>query len=182
MLSGKETSDPCSTIRRPRDLIAWPLLSPSRMTACSSDCGRSKYTTSHTRFRRAAFFRKRRISVSATSPWPSLIPISERFFRSSVHIRAERSTKVASIAPRDIASIPIVPTPEPRSSIRPPFTRLDMTLKTISRSLRSVWAAFGDGEFCSFWPRKRPSVICPSDVIFIWFSATTGLPVRGRPR
>src|SRR5512134_3255532 len=88
------------------------------------------------------------------------------FFLMYEHILAERSTKVATIAPRETASRPIIPGPEHRSRNRRARTRRERILNITSRNRRDVTLFFEPGTLSRSFPRSFPSVTCISDVIF----------------
>lgn len=96
-----------------------------------------------------------------------------------VHIRAERSTNVPSIAPRERASMPIVPFPAHRSRNLPA-----LILRASNRNMASR-VDRGETEliisrFSSSSPWWRPSVICSSEVMRTGFTLSHGFFVFGR--
>src|SRR5436305_9125550 len=89
------------------------------------------------------------------------------FFLMKAHILAERSTKVPSKAPREIASMPTAPEPAHKSRNLPPRTRRAIILNIASRIFLVVGRTLGDVVLLKNLPRCFPSVTCISEVIFI---------------
>src|SRR5687767_13541913 len=83
---------------------------------------------------------------------------NSRFDAISAHIFRDWSTKVACVAPREIASMPTAPEPAQRSRKRAPSMRGAITLKSVSRKRSEVGRTCNAGGLFRFRPRNFPAI------------------------
>jgi len=95
-------------------------------------------------------------------------------------MRDERSTNEPSMAPREIASMPMVPLPAQRSRKRPALTFRARRRNIDSLTFRAETEEFIFSMFVKSSPSYRPSVTCSSEVIFGRFIFSQGFFVFGR--
>ena len=111
-------------------------------------------------------FKNGTASISKISPCPSLISRFSMFFLMKLQNLAFRSTKVETIAPREIASKPTVPEPAHKSRNLPARILRNKILNIDSRIRLTVGFAFKESGPSRYLPRCLPSVICLSETIF----------------
>src|SRR5687767_989359 len=142
----------------------------ARASAASSRYGGSRKTRSYERPLRDAPPRKRRASARTTV---ASAPSASRLAPIARIAGAALSTKVASFAPRDSASMPSAPEPANRSSTRASRTRSPRIENTASRTRSAVGRVSVPG---GVWRRRPPYV--PA----ITRTRQAACPIHGPPR